>query len=406
MAEEDSTATIDALVSAFQGMRQDLEKLAPGTLWMDGEGGAAEEPVVELEPAQSQKASTMDVFVRMFVRRVFNVDTVKQTFGVQITMKFSWLPPPTEVLPEEGESDWEPAWAPKYRFRRIMADNGKEEMFYTKQVDGQTWIVAEFDHLLEISEQLELHSFPVDTQDLCVEILSIPPTEKVQWQPWPRDEGGVCELRKDRVALNDFALVKEMPLTYRLATTEGDARHSTMIADVKVYRMANYYILNVAAVMLVIVSFTLGAWATHPGDIASRHGTDFTLILMAVAFKLVLASMLPKVSYVTLLDVYVMGGFLFLTAVTICHTILPFRHVTQMDLSVLTHAPVAVEAEAELLRDDKISFWAFTAIWVLFNVVYFSALWLHGRGLYRSFVRESRHEQALFDKEIDAAREA
>jgi len=391
---------IDDLIAQFRGMREDFKKLGEGE---EAEGGEAPE---EEQPAarQGPPAGVQEVFVRILVRRVFNVDTVAQTFGVQFALKLMWKAPENEELPEEGEGDWEPGWQPKYRVRRVMSDNGKETVFDTKVVGGETWVVADHDCLMDISEQLELQSFPVDTQDLCIEILSIPSTDKVEWVPWPREESSICILKKDRVALNDFALVKEMPLTYRLTTAAGDTQCSTMIADVKVYRMANYYILNVAAVMMVIISFTLAAWATHPGDIASRHGTDFTLILMAVAFKLVLASMLPKVSYLTLLDVYIMGGFLFLTAVTVCHTLLPFRHVNQMDLSVITFAPVAVEAEDQLLKDDKMSFYAFTAIWVAFNVIYFSFLWFHGHSIYKKGVSESKHEQAEFDAEIDRAR--
>ncbi len=36
--------------------------------------------------------------------------------------------------------------------------------------------------------------------------------------------------------------------------------------------------------------------------IGDRYGTDFTLLLTIVAFKLVLASYLPPVSYLTYLD--------------------------------------------------------------------------------------------------------
>jgi hypothetical protein len=44
-----------------------------------------------------------------------------------------------------------------------------------------------------------------------------------------------------------------------------------------------------------------------------RHTIDFTLILTAVAFKLTISQMIPAVSYLTLLDKYILtcSGALF-----------------------------------------------------------------------------------------------
>jgi len=394
---------IDDLIAQFRGMREDFKKLGEGE---EAEGGEAPE---EEQPAarQGPPAGVQEVFVRILVRRVFNVDTVAQTFGVQFALKLMWKAPENEELPEEGEGDWEPGWQPKYRVRRVMSDNGKETVFDTKVVGGETWVVADHDCLMDISEQLELQSFPVDVQDLSLEIVSNASTDKVVWKPWPKEEGEVFTLNRKSVALNDFALVEPVPITCQLHQTDGPVVSSIISVDVKVARKANYYILNVAVVMMIIVSFSLTAWATHPGDIASRQGVDLTLILTAVAFKLVLASMLPNVSYVTLLDVYVMSGFLFLTAVTTCHTQLPFRNISMLDMSALTRPPDNLpdrETEPSLLDDDKISFYVFLSVWVAFNFFYFLGMFIHGKRLYGHFSKEAKEEQAKFDAEIEAAR--
>jgi hypothetical protein len=43
--------------------------------------------------------------------------------------------------------------------------------------------------------------------------------------------------------------------------------------------------------------------------ITGRHTIDFTLILTAVAFKLTVSQLIPAVSYLTLLDKYVLMCF-------------------------------------------------------------------------------------------------
>ena len=57
--------------------------------------------------------------------------------------------------------------------------------------------------------------------------------------------------------------------------------------------------------MFIMASLSFASWSIHPGDIPSRQGVDFTLILTAVAFKLVLTEMLPALPYLTVLDIYV-----------------------------------------------------------------------------------------------------
>ena len=54
---------------------------------------------------------------------------------------------------------------------------------------------------------------------------------------------------------------------------------------------------NVIFMNLALVSMCLIAWSLHPGDIGARHDVDFGLILTAVAFKLLLAEMLPALPY-------------------------------------------------------------------------------------------------------------
>jgi len=397
---KDLARGVDEILSALTGMRKDIEERSKG----EDVPGRSRLPSRSHTPKAHNK---VQVQVRMTLRRIFNVDTVKQTFGAQVFVEMMWKAPPGESLPEDGDSEWQPDWTPKYRFRRVMEDNGMEQQYYPKTVIDESYIVCETDHLLGISEQLELQSFPVDVQDLSIEVLSSSSVDKVRWLPCPKEEGPLCKLNKARVALNDFSLVNEIPITFQLTTTKSNVESSCLNVDVKIARQATYYYINVALVMLIIVSFTLTAWATHPADIAGRQGVDFTLLLTAVAYKLVLASMLPNVSYMTLLDKYVMAGFLFLTAVSTVHTLLPFRTIGLLEMSSLTRPPSQLgdgHLEQALIDDDKLAFYVFLSIWVAFNVSFFLGLLLHGHHLYASFRDEAKHEQAKFDQQIEDAR--
>mmetsp|Transcript_2477 Transcript_2477/g.4144 ORF Transcript_2477/g.4144 Transcript_2477/m.4144 type:complete len:218 (+) Transcript_2477:120-773(+) len=67
-------------------------------------------------------ATARVVDVSMNIERVFDVDTVTQTFGVQVSVMMTWLMPCFEEPkpPEQDDGDWIPEWTPKYKFKNLM----------------------------------------------------------------------------------------------------------------------------------------------------------------------------------------------------------------------------------------------------------------------------------------------
>eukprot|EP00747_Dinoflagellata_sp_TGD_P094995 gnl/TRDRNA2_/TRDRNA2_166308_c0_seq1.p1 gnl/TRDRNA2_/TRDRNA2_166308_c0~~gnl/TRDRNA2_/TRDRNA2_166308_c0_seq1.p1 ORF type:complete len:466 (-),score=86.56 gnl/TRDRNA2_/TRDRNA2_166308_c0_seq1:170-1567(-) len=337
----------------------------------------------------------------LVVRRLFKLDTVAQTYGAQLKIVMEWDCPDSEDPPafEDDDGDWVPEWTPKYRIFSLMEELRTEIVFHPTEIpDKPLQVRMEAMHLVTIYEMLELRSFPFDCQDLTIKISSCLSTELVEWVPVKAGTSPV-KLEKDRCLLDDFRLIDQFPFTWNLYTIEEELRTSScLLMQVKVVRKANYYILNVVLVMMLICTFSLCAWSLHPGDIGGRHGVDFALILTAVAFKLILTSMLPPVSYVTLLDKYVMGSFLFLCIVTGSHSALPWLFVTHMDNSPLTLPPNAFEDEETLIYWDLISFYGFAGLWVLFNLG--SALYFYCKSMAekRAFIKAAKRTQKNYDK--------
>merc|ERR1712187_826741 len=122
--------------------------------------------------------------------------------------------------------------------------------------------------------------------------------------------------------------------------------------------------------MFLITSFVLCAWSLHPAQIMDRFEEDFSLILTAVAFKLVLTEMLPKVGYLTTLDIYILSGFVFLALATVSHAALPMYFYKKTDESPLTVPPATFEEEQAFVDADMISFYVCAAIWTSWNIGY------------------------------------
>eukprot|EP00403_Amphidinium_massartii_P034574 CAMPEP_0178441106 /NCGR_PEP_ID=MMETSP0689_2-20121128/37274_1 /TAXON_ID=160604 /ORGANISM="Amphidinium massartii, Strain CS-259" /LENGTH=453 /DNA_ID=CAMNT_0020064203 /DNA_START=30 /DNA_END=1388 /DNA_ORIENTATION=- len=326
---------------------------------------------------QSYLLSKVTVGVHMVIERLFFLDNVAQKFGVQLIVVMEWELPPHETppLPEEDDGDWEPMWTPKYKISLLMEEVNVEAKYSVKERNGVKWIVYEGHHLVNIFEQLELQQFPVDTQDLHIELVSVLPVNKVEWKPLIRDHPAV-DLNEHGFHLTEVKLA-EVPMTYGICsvTTLSGMETPALQAQVKVVRNSRFYALNVLAVIGCISGFALTSWSNHPADVGARLDVDEVLVLTAVAFKLVTTDMLPTVSYMTLMDKYIMSCFLFLGAVTTCHTVLPSFFTTHIENSVLTMPPWdSPEGEEDLIKADNISFYIFVAGYVLLQAFFITAL--------------------------------
>lgn len=250
-------------------------------------------------------------------------------------------------------------------------------------------------HLVRIYEHMDLRAFPFDFQNLNISIVSKLARERAMWKFVDAGAGGEAKLRVERCLFHDFDLLRDYPYTSHLAINDDDPKRQLWYVhvQVKVCRISTFYLLNVSLVIFVITSFSFCAWSVHPGDIQGRHDTDFTIILTAIAFKLVVADMLPNVSYVTKLDFYVMMCLFMLCIVTICHTILPHCFYTHLDMSALTRAPVELDDEQSLIDADYLSFYTLLIIWLLFNVSYWPILYFNSRKQHKRFREEAEEEQ-------------
>lgn len=370
--------------------------------------------LIEGESPHHSSHSGIHCFVVAKVERLFELNTIDQSFMVQVLTTMRWALPDTEDPPlaEEDDGDWIPEWTPKYRFKNVIEQisdddpegNGDGRARYSiVKFNDQKYIKMEQRLLMKMSEPLELSSFPVDCQDLHIIIESKLPVQQVVWNP-PEKDGNVLpagRLMKERCLLNDFRLVGECPFTQNMYTAKrADNQVSALTMTVKITRKCRYYILNVAIPMFLIVSFVFCAWALHPGAITGRQGIDFMLIMTVIFFKQFLGEMLPAVSYLTRLDVYVNGSFVFLSVITIVHSVIPYSQFTKLDMSALTFPPSEFpdNEEEDLIDRDTSCKFAFAVMWGAWNIGFAFWLWLAGRWEYQAFYRTAAAEQKRYDE--------
>mmetsp|Transcript_28419 Transcript_28419/g.58147 ORF Transcript_28419/g.58147 Transcript_28419/m.58147 type:complete len:510 (+) Transcript_28419:80-1609(+) len=186
---------------------------------------------------------------------------------------------------------------------RLMFRDGKYEMVFTMIF-----------HVV-LPETFELHRFPFDDQDLSVVITLHHPEPLTKFLADPDNPSLFAE--------KGFRFQSEFHVSFknqiRAEVYSSDPSESIaasvyprMKFTLNLRRRPEYVLVNIVLPMLVLTSLTsisIG-FRTIDGprmDTADRLSVTLTLLLTAVAFKLVMASEMPQVSYLTTLDKYLLG---------------------------------------------------------------------------------------------------
>jgi hypothetical protein len=149
----------------------------------------------------------------------------------------------------------------------------------------------------------------------------------------------LVDLSHANVTLPDYLLFKPAPYCWMVEEVRYFGRKcSTVTVQLNFERSYLYYMLNVVIIEFGLVCVNLGAWAL-PQKKGGRLVFDLILILTAINFRGMVASKLPEIGYLTLLDYYILICFSF--------KIFAFAfHVTQVWKPKLLANPDADEASA------------------------------------------------------------
>jgi hypothetical protein len=99
------------------------------------------------------------------------------------------------------------------------------------------------------------------------------------------------------------------------------AKHHTRTTIVVIHRFPEFYIWNIAVPMLFLTSMGAASFLIPADALADKLSVSLTLLLTAAAYKIVVSSSLPQISYLTIFDRYVLSCSFFLVLTVIVNVI-------------------------------------------------------------------------------------
>ena len=201
------------------------------------------------------------------------------------------------------------------------------------------------------SERLELQNFPFDVQDLALVIQEDHALVQAKLAPHQRRYDFVS-VDRDNSSINDWYFRR--PICEFVESDPSDCTfnntYSQLIIHLKMERRWYTYVTRILLFLCILSLLVLSYISIDMDDISDRLAHIVTLLLTAVAYQFIISSYLPNVSYLTLMDYYVLFIFGFISAIGINCAILKYWEFPDIA--------------------DVVMFIVFLVVWVLTHVVF------------------------------------
>merc|ERR1712217_603469 len=154
-------------------------------------------------------------------------------------------------------------------------------------------------------ERFELRSFPFDVQPLSIVVTSQQKNVRLYEDKF---DGVQSKLRHEYMTLPEFSLVGPH---FRPEPELSLGKYVSLRVDFVATRKFKYHIFNIYFPLFLLTGMLFCSFAVEPGEAADRLSLTLTVVLASVAYKYIVSQDLPRISYLTLCDLYVLGNFTF-----------------------------------------------------------------------------------------------
>jgi hypothetical protein len=243
---------------------------------------------------------TRDVEVKMVLLDINEVDNVKQSFTANLVVVTRWQ---DQSLAHEGPDP----------ISRPLADVWSPSL----QILNQQRIVATFPKVVEINpdgtviyrqrywgsffQPLELDSFPLDKQKLKVTLASVG-RDMRSVRLVPAATSGIST----RLSIPDWDVTGWDFVSKVLPIEEQGFQIQGMVFSLDVTRDTNYFKYKVILPLILIVMMSWMVFWIDPSLVASQISVSVTAMLTMIAYRFALAGFVPKLPFLTTLDLFIL----------------------------------------------------------------------------------------------------
>ena len=227
---------------------------------------------------------------------------------------------------------------------------GTYDQVYYEKFD-KTFTRSTLSGVARIKADFDLKKFPFDTQILKLELMPPYPIEFNDENIYPKPYISVFNPRKnvfiDLEKYKNFNYLKEWRIESVSVDNEIDVQSNISQFDrenlvlsiydkinisIKVDRNTNYFVFKIIIPVFLILAIAWSVMWIPPNQVESRLTTSIVALLALIAYNFVFNEDLPKLSYLTSLDRYILLSYLFCAIPTFLT--IYFSRLTKKDYNI------------------------------------------------------------------------
>ena len=266
---------------------------------------SAEMPTLIERPA-ADKGLT-EVSVGIWVVDISKIDSAEQTFTAEIALVLRWKDP---RLAHTGNGivryPLDQIWHPRVAI--VNETNSVARKFSDfAEVEPDGLVIYRQRYAGAFTQPLRLKSFPFDRQTFHVQLVAVRyrlnEVTFVPDQEWIRNGVQRAAGIASPITLPDWTVEhwETKPLTYMLAP---GFEYSGYVFEFTASRNVGHYIWKVILPLVLIVMMSWTVFWTDPTNSNSQFSIAVTSMLTLIAYRFAVDSQLPRLAYMTRLDVF------------------------------------------------------------------------------------------------------
>ena len=151
---------------------------------------------------------------------------------------------------------------------------------------------------------MDLSAFPFDELELdCVCSFAWNASE-VELVPGPLQTASEVKSHSEYLFLGASWVTERRSYEY-LKRYDASAVYPQLVLTLRLQRRPHYYLLRVAFSLFLITGFEICSFFLEPGALGDRFGVTGTVVLAVVGVQYVAAETLPRIAYLTRMDIWI-----------------------------------------------------------------------------------------------------
>jgi len=252
-------------------------------------------------PAQSQATPQVRVF--LYLGDLVEITGSDQSFVADVFMVARWNDP-TLAGDYEGirTLDLEEVWHPILVVVNERATNRSLPEVVNVDPDGNVQYTVRL--MGSFSATMDLEDFPLDRQEFNIWVIApVLGGNRIELIP----DTTASVLRNEQLSISDWTLGEPELVTKEFLATPQAGPLQGVALVIEARRKRGYYVIQV---LIPLVAIVLMAWTVFwidPSVVATRVGVVVSTMLTLIAYRFMLGNLVPKLSYLTRLDYFMLG---------------------------------------------------------------------------------------------------